>query len=99
VREIQTRDEIFVTKDLEARVPAAAGPIVEARVCMYTMSEDEHFVVDTHPQHGRIHFACGFSGHGFKFAPAIGEGLADLALEGGSRLEMNFLSSDRFTNG
>ena len=98
VREIQTRDAVFVTKDLEDRVPAAAGPLVDARVCMYTMSEDEHFVVDTHPRHDRIHVACGFSGHGFKFAPAIGEGLADLALEGESRMEMNFLSSDRFAN-
>jgi glycine/D-amino acid oxidase-like deaminating enzyme len=70
--------------------------LIDARVCLYTMSQDEHFVIDRHPLDERIIMACGFSGHGFKFAPAIGEGLADLALEGASRLSMNFLSSSRF---
>lgn len=95
-RTISEADEVFLTKALKDRVPAAAGPLIDARVCLYTMSQDEHFVIDRHPLDERIIMACGFSGHGFKFAPAIGEGLADLALEGASRLSMNFLSSSRF---
>ncbi len=95
-RSTTPEDERFLTKELEHRVPDAAGPLIDSRVCLYTMSDDEHFVIDHHPVHDRIVMASGFSGHGFKFAPAIGEGLADMVLEGESRLSMNFLSSSRF---
>lgn len=57
-------------------VPGVRGGVGERGVCMYTMSADGHFVVDVHPQHPRVIAACGFSGHGFKFAPVIGETLA-----------------------
>lgn len=49
-------------------------------VCLYTMSPDEHFIIDRHPAWPNVVFAAGFSGHGFKFASAIGEHLADLAI-------------------
>ena len=42
-------------------------------------------------------FGAGFSGHGFKFTPVIGEALADLALEGATDLPIDFLSLDRFS--
>jgi len=54
--------------------------ILNSLVCLYTRTPDEHFIIDRHPEHGRVAFAAGFSGHGFKFAPVIGEHLADLAL-------------------
>ncbi|MFO0796269.1 MAG: N-methyl-L-tryptophan oxidase [Gemmataceae bacterium] len=53
-----------------------------AEVCMYTLTPDRHFVIDTHPRYPQVSVACGFSGHGFKFAPVVGEVLADLALTG-----------------
>ena len=40
--------------------------------------------------------ACGFSGHGFKFTPVIGEILADLVLTGGTPHPVEFLSPHRF---
>lgn len=46
-------------------------------ICMYTMTPDEHFIVDEHPQYSNVHVAAGFSGHGYKFASVIGEILAD----------------------
>ncbi|HEV2528409.1 MAG TPA: N-methyl-L-tryptophan oxidase [Thermomicrobiales bacterium] len=61
------------------------GPIRERAVCMYTMTPDEDFIVDRHPQHEQVVFAAGFSGHGFKFAPAMGEHLADLVVDPSSR--------------
>ncbi|HWA97511.1 MAG TPA: FAD-dependent oxidoreductase, partial [Pirellulales bacterium] len=64
-------------------------------VCMYTMSPDEHFIVDHHPRDERICFAAGLSGHGFKFAPVLGEVLADLALAGQTKLPIAFLSCRR----
>jgi sarcosine oxidase len=48
---------------------------------MFTNTPDEDFVVDRHPDHGNVVVGAGFSGHGFKFASAIGEVLADLALD------------------
>ena len=38
-------------------------------------------VIDRHPEHEHVVFAAGFSGHGFKFAPVVGDHLADLALD------------------
>lgn len=95
-REINSSDQDALIKDLITRVPAAAGELLEARVCLYTMSEDEHFIVDRHPSYERITIGCGFSGHGFKFCPVLGEGLADLMLDGETPLPLGFLSCNRF---
>ena len=75
----------------------ADGPTLSLRVCLYTNSPDGHFLLDCHPRHPRVTFACGFSGHGFKFAPVIGEALADLAQSGNSALPIAFLGLNRFT--
>ena len=77
-------------------VPAADGPLLEVSVCMYTNTPDAHFIVDHHPQHTNVTIAAGFSGHGFKFASAIGEALADLALDGRTALPIQFLGLQRF---
>jgi glycine/D-amino acid oxidase-like deaminating enzyme len=68
-----------------------AGPTVDAKVCLYTNTPDKHFLIDRHPRYDNVVFAAGFSGHGFKFAPLIGEILADLALTGRTRAEADFL--------
>lgn len=65
-------------------------------VCMYTMTPDEHFVLDVHPEHPQVVLGAGFSGHGFKFAPVIGEVLGDLAVDGNTRHPIGFLRLDRF---
>jgi sarcosine oxidase len=52
---------------------------------MYTNTPDQHFVLATHPEHEQVTVACGFSGHGFKFVPVVGEILADLATTGTTR--------------
>ncbi len=72
-------------------VPDLAGPMTGSRVCLYTLSADGHFLVDRHPAHANVAFGCGFSGHGFKFAPVMGEALADLALHGATSLPVDFL--------
>lgn len=54
-----------------------AGPIVDTAPCMFTYSDDEHFIVDRLPDQPVV-VGCGFSGHGFKFAPAIGEAIAHM---------------------
>ncbi len=66
------------------------------KTCLYTNTPDENFIIDLVPgTEGRVAIAAGFSGHGFKFASVVGEVLADLAQEGGTRLPIGFLSLQR----
>ena len=75
-RVIHEVDGAEIIRTLEPRFPALAGEILKAQTCLYTMSPDEHFIIGPHPQFPSVSLACGFSGHGFKFAPVVGEILA-----------------------
>ncbi len=81
---------------LDVLSSAASGPVASMAICMYTNSPDLHFIIDCHPRRERVLLACGFSGHGFKFAPVIGEVLGDLAMTGRTTLPIDFLSMRRF---
>ena len=59
------------------RFPEVDPDPVEAQSCLYTTTSDEHFVLE---RRGRVVVGSACSGHGFKFAPAVGRRLADLAL-------------------
>jgi sarcosine oxidase len=93
-----TPDEVELVRDwLTDRLPqVAAGRHVGAVTCRYTMTPDEHFVVGAHPESARVTIAAGFSGHGFKFAPLMGEILADLALDGGTAHPIGLFNPLRF---
>lgn len=68
---------------LAFRFPALKGaPLVEARVCQYENSPDEHFIIDRHPLAANAWLVGGGSGHGFKHGPAVGELVAGLVLDG-----------------
>lgn len=81
---------------LAPRIPALAGPAVHAAACMYTLTPDHHFAVGVHPEHERVVVGAGFSGHGFKFVPVIGEILADLALDGATARPIELFDLTRF---
>lgn len=70
-----------------------------AMVCQYTLTPDRHFVIDTHPEYPQVSVACGFSGHGFKFATVVGEILADLALTGRTAHPIAMFGAGRFGGG
>ena len=63
-------------------MPGITGEILETTSCRYTMTPDEDFIIDLHPEHRQIVIASPCSSHGFKFAPVIGQMLADLAVNG-----------------
>jgi sarcosine oxidase len=63
-------------------LPALAGDCLHSATCMYSNTTDEHFVITRHPDYANVTVACGFSGHGFKFVPVVGEIVADLATTG-----------------
>jgi sarcosine oxidase len=95
-REPSARDEERVRAWLRRRMPLADGERRRAQVCMYTNSPDGHFIID---RDGPVAYASACSGHGFKFASAVGEILADLTISGRSSLDIGFLSSDRLASG
>ncbi|PZA20633.1 N-methyl-L-tryptophan oxidase [Modestobacter versicolor] len=70
---------------LARRMPALAGRHLRSVACMYTTTPDQHFVLSVHPEHPQVAVAAGFSGHGFKFVPLVGEVLADLVTERATR--------------
>ncbi len=73
------RDELGRTEAfMDAYLNYSRRRLVHHSVCMYSMSRDGHFIVDRHPNSDQIVFACGLSGHGFKFAPVLGEHLVGL---------------------
>jgi sarcosine oxidase len=81
---------------LIATIPGIDPEPARHSVCLYTLSPDQHFVVDLHPRWRNVAVACGFSGHGFKFATVIGEILADLVQQGTTSLPIGFLGLNRF---
>ncbi len=85
-----------VDRFLRAHLPDVAIPATDHSVCMYTMTPDEHFIVDQHFDHPQIAIAAGLSGHGFKFASVLGESLVQLAIDGKTSVPMEFLSLRRF---
>jgi sarcosine oxidase len=87
-REVAPDEVAHVRALLRVFMPEADGPLAASTVCLYTNTPDERFVLDAHPEHPAVIVASACSGHGFKFASAIGEILADLALEGRSAFDL-----------
>ena len=90
---VDDRDYAPILKTVSQFLPGLGNSsrILKSATCLYSMTPDEHFILDIHPGHPEIVFAAGFSGHGFKFAPVIGEVMADLALKGDTHLPIGFL--------
>lgn len=68
------------------------------KTCMYDMTPDEDFIIDYFPGNERIVLASGFSGHGFKFASAIGELLVDMTNKKDVNFDLSLFSLERFKN-
>lgn len=76
-----TPADVRAVRDLLARlIPGAAGRRVRSSVCLYTNSRDRNLLVGAHPREPRVVLAGAGSGHGFKFAPVVGELAAACAL-------------------
>jgi glycine/D-amino acid oxidase-like deaminating enzyme len=79
-RAVTTDDERNLRKFLASTFPALSdAPIVYTRVCMYCDTHDGHFWIARDPEREGLVVAAGDSGHGFKFAPVLGEIIADVA--------------------
>ena len=69
---------------VEDRMPGRGLEVERTETCLYTLTDNEDFVLDLHPDDDRIAVGAAFSGHGFKFAPLVGRILADLVCDGGT---------------
>jgi sarcosine oxidase len=96
-REPTRADETPLREFAERYLPEGAGPTIALKTCLFEPSPDEHFLIDRHPDSDHAVVGAGFSGHGFKFCPVVGEILADLALDGETRHDIGFLRLDRFS--
>jgi sarcosine oxidase len=95
-RTVSPADEALIRAPLQEFLPAASGPLVRAQTCLYTMAADGHFVVDRLQDAANVVVVSPCSGHGFKFAPVIGEIAADLATRGATDHDISRFRLDRF---
>lgn len=94
-RNLMAGDEDLLLQVLEEYLPGLKPQRTRHEVCMYTVTADENFILDVHPECDNVVLGVGFSGHGFKFSSVIGEILGDLAIEGKTRHPIDFLRLDR----
>ena len=92
VRDGEQADVVALARHV---LPGVTDRVLESAVCLYTMTPDTDFVVDRHPAWPQVVIGAWFSGHGFKFATAIGEHLVALALDPAARPYPR-LALDRF---
>ena len=87
-REVAPGEVESIRSILRRFLPGADGPLRASVVCVYTNTPDEHFWIDRHPDHPQVLIASPCSGHGFKFAPVIGEILADMVQKKPPRFDL-----------
>ena len=95
-RAVSAEDEALIRSAVADHIPAASGPLRSAKTCLYTVTPDHDFLIDRMPGAPNVIAASPCSGHGFKFAPVIGEILADLATEGGTEHDISRFRLARF---
>jgi sarcosine oxidase len=95
-RFVSAADEAMIRSCLAAHLPAANGPRVAATTCLYTMTPDGDFIIDRMPGADRMIVASPCSGHGFEFAPVIGEIVADLVTSGATAHDISRFAIGRF---
>jgi monomeric sarcosine oxidase len=93
-----TPDVIAEARRFAARhMPGATGQHLSSRACLYTMTPDQHFIVDVHPAHRNLVISAACSGHAFKFSPVLGSILVDLATEGVTAHDISLFHASRFS--
>jgi sarcosine oxidase len=95
-RAVSVADEAQIRSALSEHIPAADGRMLAAKTCLYAMTPDGDFIIDRLPGSEKIIVASPCSGHGFKFAPVIGEILADLVLQGRTPHDISRFQLARF---
>ena len=90
------KDLLEVREFLEEYIPSANGKLLDSRVCVYTDTPDFDFLIDFYNDDENIIICSPCSGHGFKFAPAIGEICSELITKKRSNYDISIFSTKRF---
>lgn len=98
-RVVTQKDTAHLLTFMKKYIPSGYGSVRNTKTCLYSYSPDEHFIIDRLPgMEDRVSLAWGFSGHGYKFAAAVGEILSSLAIEGKTTSPIEFLRASRFSS-
>lgn len=96
-REVTASEIEAMYRDVvQSRFPELSGKCIKAVTCLYTVTPDAGFVVDRLPGNPNVLVASACSGHGFKHSAALGEAIAELVVEGRSRLDLSKFDQARF---
>jgi glycine/D-amino acid oxidase-like deaminating enzyme len=88
-------DDQRVEAFVRSHLPGVSPKRLDHQTCFYTRTPDTHFLVDRYPGANHVAYAAGLSGHGFKFAPVLGEALVDLATQVSPRVDCDLLKLAR----
>ena len=95
IRESNDSDLKMVRDFLEEYIPDGNGELIDSKVCMYTDTPDQDFLIDSHPDDENIIICSPCSGHGFKFTPAIGEICSSLIINNSTNFDLDKFSLER----
>src|SRR5207244_12979251 len=95
-REVDEADRAAVRECARRRFTGLTDRITYEKVCLYTNTPTEDFIVDRHPADSRIVFVAGLSGHGFKFILLLGQIAAALATDGSAPYDIRRFSASRW---
>jgi sarcosine oxidase len=95
-RTVASDEHELLSHYLQQHLPLLSPKPAQSQTCIYEMTPDEHFIIDQSKDIPGLSFACGFSGHGFKFASAVGHILAEFCTTGSTKMPIHFLSQERF---
>src|SRR5690606_29818615 len=97
-RVVHPHDLAPLSQFLGRYLPAGQGEFEHTTVCLYTCTPSTDFVIDHVQGDRRVWVAGGLSGHGFKFAPALGELLAEAVLSGEAPPPLLAFARERHTS-
>ena len=82
-RQVHDHEVQRIRNWMAERIPClSTGQLNATATCMYTLTPDQDFLIDRHPEHPQVLICSPCSGHGYKFASVVGEIMADLAGSG-----------------
>lgn len=94
---VSQKDKDDILEGIQKYLPDLKVKSIEYQSCMYTYTPDENFIIDYLPEtNEKVIVAAGFSGHGFKFVPVVGEILRNMVMESNKKFNIDLFSLDRF---
>lgn len=94
-KDITAEDKAIMRLPVSRYMPSANGALLKASTCIYSNTPDFHFAIGPHPKSERVLICSACSGHGFKFAPTLGQIMRDLAVEGETQFDLSLHGLDR----